>query len=95
MKTTNCPICGYKKFKDEHYTEEYYGIVEQHCYCYRCGYTIEQCYSEPVEGFDLPIKKGFKICDGIYIPKNWRKRRRVKRKYGIKYDNKSFMLRYV
>jgi len=57
MKTTNCPICGYKNFIDDHYTEECYGIIEQHCYCYRCGYTVEQYHSESVEGFDLPVKK--------------------------------------
>ena len=87
MKTTKCPICGYDKFKDEHYAED--------CYCYRCGYRIEQCYSEPVEGFDLPIRKGYKICDGVYIPKNWRKRKRVKRKYGIKYKNKDWTLKHI
>lgn len=95
MKMTKCPICGYKKFKDEHYAEEGYGIVEQHCYCDRCGYMIGQCYSEPIDGFYPPIKRGSKDYKGIYHPKNWRKRKRMKRKYNIKYGNKNWMLIFI
>jgi len=95
MRTIKCPICGYKKFKDGHYAEECYGIVEQHCYCDRCGYMIEQCYSEPVEGFYPHIKRGGKDYKGVYHPKNQRKRKRMKRKYNIKYGNKDWMLMFI
>ena len=95
MRTTKCPICGYKKFKDEHYTEGWFGIVEQHCYCDRCGYTIEQAYSEPIGGFRPPIRRGGKDSQGVYHPKNRRKRARVKRKYGIKYSNEDRMLMFI
>lgn len=57
MKVNKCPICGYEGFKDVHYAEEYWGIVEQHCYCDRCGYVIEQCYSEAIEGVLSSNKK--------------------------------------
>ena len=95
MKVNKCPICGYEGFKDIHYTEEYWGIVEQHCYCDRCGYVVEQCYSKPIEGFYPPIRSGCKDHNGVYHPKNWRKRKRIKRKYGIKYGNKDWMLQFI
>ena len=41
-----CPICKSKEWKYTHYTEECWGIVEQHGYCNHCGYMIEQCYSD-------------------------------------------------
>ena len=94
-KNTKCPVCGYEKYKDIHYAEECYGIVEQHCFCDRCGYVIEQCYSEPAKGFYPPIKKGHKDSKGIYCPKNFRKRKRIKRKYNIKYSNNDWKLTLI
>ena len=95
MKANKCPICGYEGFKDVHYAEWGWGIVEQHCYCDRCGYVVERSYSKPVVGFDPPIRRGFKDYNGVYHPKNWRKRKRIKRKYGIKYGNKDWMLQFI
>ncbi len=48
-KGKKCPICGYKKYRYTRYTEMDWGTVEQHGYCERCGYTIEQAYSLPVD----------------------------------------------
>ena len=33
--------------------------------------------------------------NGVYHPKNWRKRARVKNKYGIKYGSKDWKLMYI
>jgi hypothetical protein len=94
-KLHKCPICEYKKYRYTRYTEMEWGTVEQHGYCERCGYTIEQAYSHPIDGFYPPIRRGGKDYKGVYSPKNWRKRARVKRKYGIKYGNKDWMLMYI
>jgi len=93
-KLHKCPICGYKKYRYICYTEDW-GTVEQHGYCERCGYTIEQVYSNPIDGFYPPRRRGGKNFKGVYYPKNWRKRARVKRKFGIKYGNKDWMLIYI
>ena len=94
-KNTKCPICSYKKYKDVHYTEECYGIVEQHCYCDRCGFVIEQAYSEPIYGFYPPTRKGYKDHNGVYHPKNIKRRKRMKRKYNIKYSNDDWKLTLI
>jgi hypothetical protein len=88
-----CPVCG-GKFKVEEYTEEYWGVVERHNYCDRCGYREEQCYSEVLYGFEPPIRKGGKGYKK-YIKKNIRKRKRIKRKYNIKYGNKDWIFNYI
>ena len=89
-----CPVCNSDKYRYVSYAEECYGIVEQHGRCNRCGYVIEQCYSFPVDGFEPIIRRGHK-CLNKYYPKNKRKRLRMKRKYGIKYGNKDWMLMYI
>lgn len=62
------------------------GVVEQHGTCYRCGYRVEQAYSEAIEGFH-DIRKGFKNAFGVYFSKNVRKHKRIRRKLNIKnYD---------
>jgi len=33
-----CPICGSNEWKYVSYSEEYWGVVEQHGYCDRCGF---------------------------------------------------------
>ena len=43
-----CPICESKTFEYISYYDAMYGIVEQHGYCRRCGYIIEQSYNEPL-----------------------------------------------
>lgn len=80
---TTCPICKSKTFDYHSYSEWGWGTVEQHGYCDRCGYTIEQAYSSAMDGF-LDIKKGFKNSFGEYYPKNIRKHKRIRRKLNIK-----------
>lgn len=91
----NCPICGYKKYRYVSYAEECYGIVEQHGYCDHCGYTVEQTYSVPIDGFYPMICKGGKDYFGQYHAKNCRKRKRVKRKFNIKYGNDDWKLMFI
>lgn len=82
-----CPVCNYSKYKYIAYSEYGIGTVEQHGYCNRCGYIIEQAYSKPIDGF-IPInKRGYKGYEGIYYENNKRKRKRMKRKCNIKYCN--------
>lgn len=78
-----CPICASKTFEYVSYSEECYGIVEQHGHCSRCGYIIEQTYSPVYEAF-LDIKKGFKDYCGNYHPKNVKRHKRIRRKLNIK-----------
>ena len=102
-KTNRCPICNSDKYRYKHYAEECYGIVERHGYCNRCGYTVEQCYSDVFDGFMPDIKRGHKVLrwsvnNGNYYeyePKNTRKRKRVRRKFGIKIDQKDKWLAYI
>ena len=58
-KFIDCPICKSKTFDYYSYSEWGWGIVEQHGYCDKCGYVIEQAYSHSMEAF-LDIKKGLK-----------------------------------
>lgn len=58
MKIELCPICKSDKWKYVCYTEYGWGIVEQHGYCSHCGYTVEQCYSDTVAGFEPDQKRG-------------------------------------
>ena len=83
MKTIKCPICGSETFEYVSYSEECYGTVEQHGFCHRCGYIVEQTYSPVFEGF-WDIKKGFKHPSGKYYPKNVKRHKRIRRKLGIK-----------
>ena len=48
--SSECPVCG-KQNQYTSYSEWGIGIVEQHYYCDRCTYFVEQCYSP--------------VCDGI------------------------------
>lgn len=80
---TTCPICNSHTFDYTSYSEECYGTVEQHGYCSRCGYTIEQVYSPVYEAF-WDIKRGFKLPDGTYILKNVKRHKRIRRKRNIK-----------
>ena len=83
MNIIECPICHSKTFDYVSYSEECYGIVEQHGYCDRCGYRVEQAYSTVYEAF-LDIKKGFKDINGNYHPKNVKRHKRIRRKQNIK-----------
>lgn len=78
-----CPICKSKTFEYVSYSEYGYGIVEQHGFCHRCGYRVEQVYSSVFDAF-LDIKRGFKLPSGKYVPNNVRKHKRIRRKLGIK-----------
>ena len=78
-----CPICQTATFKYVSYAEIGWGIVEQHGFCSRCGYTVEQAYSPVYEGF-RDIKKGFRDGHGNYIPKDFKRHRRIRRKMNIK-----------
>ncbi len=89
-----CPVCGSKDdYREEYYAEECYGTVEEHTYCDRCGYRVEMCYCEPIVGFEGYSKKGRRSSyNGKYYPKNIRKRKRIKRKLGIKYNSKDIIV---
>lgn len=90
---SKCPICGYKDYRYVSYSEECWGIVEQHGYCERCGYIVEQAYSAVVEGFVLDRKRGYRNnYTGEYYPSNKRKRRRMRRKYHIKHTPNDWWL---
>ena len=40
-----CPICHHNTFDYVSYSEYGWGMVEQHGYCDRCGFMVEQVYS--------------------------------------------------
>ena len=44
-----CPVCG-KENKYDYYSEIEWGVVEQHYYCPRCTYFVDQVYSPVIEG---------------------------------------------
>ena len=83
-----CPICHHNTFDYVSYSEYEWGVVvEQHGYCDRCGYMIEQVYSPSFECF-FDRKKGFKDYKGIYHSKNVKKHKRIRRKcnYDVKIE---------
>ena len=79
-----CPICGYKYF--EYFSESMWGwgTVEQSGLCDRCGYRVEQAYSDVYTAF-WDITKGFKDYYGKYHPKNVKRHRRIRRKLNIRH----------
>jgi hypothetical protein len=79
----NCPICRSKTFDYTSYSEYGWGTVEQHGYCSRCGYIVEQAYSSVYDAFH-DIKRGFKDHRGNYHPKDVKRHKRIRRKQGIK-----------
>jgi hypothetical protein len=79
-----CPICKSKNFEYVSYSEYCYGTVEQHGYCRRCGYIVEQAYSPVYEAFH-DVKHGFVNTNGEYISKNVKKHKRIRRKLGVKH----------
>lgn len=93
--TQTCPVCKFDKYRYVSYSEYGWGIVEQHGYCDRCGYTIEQAYSSAVVGFEHPQRKGYRDMNGIYHPSNFRKRRRMRRKFGIKLESEDRYLAMI
>lgn len=52
----NCPICGSNDYEYISFSEDYFGIVERHGSCERCGYLVEQAYSPIMEAY-RDIKK--------------------------------------
>ena len=78
-----CPICGSETFEYVNYASEYWGTVEQHGNCSRCGYIVEQAYSPVYEAF-WDVKKGFKHPTLGYIEKNVKRHKRIRRKKNIK-----------
>ena len=78
-----CPICKSKSYDYSSYSEYGWGIVEQHGWCSRCGYRVEQAYSPIVEAFYV-VKRGYKLPSGEYVANNKKKHRRLKRKSGVK-----------
>ena len=81
-----CPICKSGNFEYQSYSEYEWGVVEQHGYCDRCGYRVEQAYS-PVYDCFQDIKRGFKHPNGMYYAKNTRKHRKYRKKNNIKNAN--------
>ncbi len=45
----NCPICGSNDYEYISFSEDYFGTVERHGSCERCGYLVEQAYSPIME----------------------------------------------
>ena len=78
-----CPICHHQTFEYISFSEECYGTVEQHGYCDKCGYTVEQVYSPVYEAF-YDIKKGYKDELGRYHPKNDKRHKRIRRRLDTK-----------
>ena len=78
-----CPVCKSKTFEYVSYSEYEWGTVEQHGYCDRCGYVIEQAYSPVYDAF-IDIKRGYKDYNGNYHPKDVKRHKRIRRKHGIK-----------
>lgn len=83
MEKTICPKCKSKTFEYISYSEYGWGIVEQYGDCSRCGYTVRQAYSPALAGF-WDVKRGFKHPSGYYVPKNVKRHKRIRRKFGIK-----------
>ena len=81
-KIIKCPICKSKTFEYVSYSEYGIGTVEQHGYCHRCGYIVEQAYSPVYDGF-WDIEKGFKHPQQGYVEKNIKRHKRIRRKKGI------------
>ena len=44
-KYITCPMCKSKTFDYVSYSEFGWGTVEQHGFCHRCGFVVEQAYS--------------------------------------------------
>ena len=78
-----CPICHIKTFEYISFSEDGWGIVEQHGYCDKCGYTVEQAYSPVYEAF-YDIKKGYKDALGRYHPKNVKRYKRIRKRLDTK-----------
>ena len=77
-----CPICKSETFEYFSMTEEW-GTVEQHGFCHRCGYIVQQAYSPVYDAF-WDVKRGFKLPSGEYVPKNVKRHKRIRRKKNIK-----------
>jgi RNA polymerase subunit RPABC4/transcription elongation factor Spt4 len=54
MNFNVCPVCHSSKYKYQYWTEFGWGTVEQHGYCDQCGYIVDQAYSQPISGHELP-----------------------------------------
>ncbi len=89
--TIKCPGCT-TSVERTYYTGEYGCIEEEYISCPRCGYSSTICFSRPVVGFVSDQKRGFKNQKGKWIGKNVRKRKRIRRKFGIKLSNESRFL---
>lgn len=58
-ETSKCPVCGqYNPYF--RYTEWGFGTVEQHYYCDRCTYFVEQVYSPVAEGISSDCPEEYK-----------------------------------
>ena len=82
-RIVQCPMCSSNEFEYVSYSEYGWGTVEQHGYCHRCGYIVEQAYSPVYDAF-WDVKRGFKLPSGEYVPKNVKRNKRIRRKLGIK-----------
>lgn len=77
-----CPVCHKNTFEYCSFSEYGWGIIEQHGYCKRCGYVIEQAYSPVFEGIQ-DIKRGFKLPNGQYVEKDIKRHKRIRRKLNV------------
>ena len=58
-ETRKCPVCGkYNEYVS--FSEWGWGTVEQHYYCSRCTYFVEQVYSPVCEGISTDCPEEYK-----------------------------------
>lgn len=69
-----CPVCG-KVNEFERYSEYYWGTVEQHYYCDRCTYFVEQVYSPVLDAEKTSANKAVDYHNKLYPDDIWKVRR--------------------
>ena len=75
VKELTCPICGkYNEYWS--YSECGFGTVEQHYFCPRCTYFVEQVYSPVCVGIsaDYPeeyLRRVEELELDVYEPEEW------------------------
>lgn len=58
IKESRCPVCGkYNEYTS--FSEFGWGTVEQHYFCPRCTYFVEQAYSPVVKGISTDCPKEY------------------------------------
>ena len=60
VNTEECPVCG-KRNEYFQFFEYGIGTVEQHYYCDRCTYFVEQGYSSVMEGISTDCPEEYVV----------------------------------